>query len=76
MILETVDAIRKILASIQQTGKEGTEPFTGLKARLRDAAQTANETQAPAQEKPAEVAAKTVRRSMPTSGSGSDCSTS
>jgi two-component system chemotaxis sensor kinase CheA len=60
VILETVDAIRKILASIQQTGEEGKEPFTGLQARLRDAAQTANETQAPAQEKPAEVAAKTV----------------
>ncbi len=38
MILETVDATRTVLSSIEATGKEGTEPFLSLAERLREAA--------------------------------------
>ncbi len=40
MILETVDATRKVLASIEATGEEGPEPFDDLTERLRLAAQS------------------------------------
>ena len=39
LILETVDATRKVLASIEATGKEGTVRFDDLTERLRAAAQ-------------------------------------
>ena len=39
LILETVDATRKVLASIEGTGKEGPDEFEDLTARLRAAAQ-------------------------------------
>jgi two-component system chemotaxis sensor kinase CheA len=39
LILETVDATRKVLASIEATGKEGTVSFEDLTERLRAAAQ-------------------------------------
>src|ERR1017187_6147469 len=39
IILETVDAIRKVLASIESTGEEGLELFESLTERLRVTAQ-------------------------------------
>jgi two-component system chemotaxis sensor kinase CheA len=39
LILETVDATRKVLASIEETGKEGPEQFESLTERLRSEAQ-------------------------------------
>src|SRR6266567_392881 len=39
LILETVDATRKVLGSIEATGKEGPEQFTRLAERLRESAQ-------------------------------------
>jgi two-component system chemotaxis sensor kinase CheA len=60
LILETVDGIRKILASIQETGKEGAETFVGLKARLRGALQVADAPVVQEPEKPAEIAARIV----------------
>ena len=39
MILETVDATRKVLASIEATGKEGDLHFEDLTKRLREAAE-------------------------------------
>ena len=39
LILETVDATRKVLAVIEATGEEGTEQFEGLTARLCAAAE-------------------------------------
>ncbi len=38
LILETVDATRKVLGSIEATGKEGPEQFISLAERLRDMA--------------------------------------
>ncbi len=50
LILETVDATRKVLAAIETSGKEGSEGFEDLTERLRLAAQLtdAEETQAAA----------------------------
>jgi chemotaxis protein histidine kinase CheA len=39
LILETVDATRKVLSSIESTGKEGPEQFKSLAERLRDTAE-------------------------------------
>jgi two-component system chemotaxis sensor kinase CheA len=39
LILETVDVTRKVLSSIETTGKEGSEQFKGLAERLRDTAE-------------------------------------
>src|SRR6201992_1790204 len=39
LILDTVDATRKVLAAIETTGKEGAERFEDLTERLRIAAQ-------------------------------------
>ena len=39
LILETVDATRKVLASIEETGKEGDLTFADLTGRLRLAAE-------------------------------------
>jgi len=39
LILETVDATRKVLASIEATGNEGSLCFDGLNDRLQAAAQ-------------------------------------
>ena len=39
LILETVDATRKVLAAIETSGKEGPERFEDLTERLRVAAQ-------------------------------------
>src|ERR1700761_8402260 len=39
LILETVDATRKVLAAIESSGKEGDERFESLTERLRLAAQ-------------------------------------
>jgi two-component system chemotaxis sensor kinase CheA len=39
LVLETVDATRKVLASIEATGKEGVDGFEDLTERLRAAAQ-------------------------------------
>ncbi len=40
LILETIDATRRALASIEATGAEGTDRFEGLKERLRNAARS------------------------------------
>src|SRR5664279_5199904 len=40
LILETVDATRKVLASIEATGEEGPDRFEDLTERLRVAAQS------------------------------------
>ena len=51
LILETVDATRKVLAAIETSGKEGPERFEDLTERLRVAAQlTAGEETPPAAE--------------------------
>jgi two-component system, chemotaxis family, sensor kinase CheA len=51
LILETVDATRKVLAAIETSGKEGSEHFEDLTERLRLAAQlTTGEQIAPAAE--------------------------
>ena len=51
LILETVDATRKVLAAIETSGKEGSEHFEDLTERLRLAAQsTTGEETAPAAE--------------------------
>src|SRR5579859_1185813 len=51
LILETVDATRKVLAAIEASGKEGSEGFEDLTERLRLAAQLtdAEETGTPIQ---------------------------
>ena len=41
LVLETVDATRKVLASIEVSGEEGPDRFEGLTERLRAAAQLA-----------------------------------
>lgn len=43
LILETVDATRKVLASIEASGEEGPDSFEDLTGRLRAAAQSAAE---------------------------------
>jgi two-component system chemotaxis sensor kinase CheA len=43
LILETVDATRKVLASIEASGEEGPDSFEDLTERLRAAAQSAAE---------------------------------
>jgi two-component system chemotaxis sensor kinase CheA len=51
LILETVDATRRVLAAIETSGKEGSERFEDLTERLRLAAQlTAGEETPPAPE--------------------------
>lgn len=52
LILETVDATRRILASIERTGEEGPERFEALIEQLGRAASSAQETPAAAPEKP------------------------
>jgi two-component system chemotaxis sensor kinase CheA len=59
LILETVDATRKVLASIEATGKEGSVSFEGLTERLRAAAQlpvAAQKLPAPVQAAPIQPA--------------------
>ena len=52
LILETVDATRKVLASIEATGKEGPDQFEDLTVRLRAAAQgTAGSESQPTRDK-------------------------
>ena len=46
LILQTVDATRQVLASIEATGNEGTEGFAELTERLRVAAQMESEPEA------------------------------
>jgi two-component system chemotaxis sensor kinase CheA len=58
LMLETVDAIGKILTAIENTGQEGEDSFTRLKACLRNAAPALSETEAAAAEKPMEQTAK------------------
>jgi two-component system chemotaxis sensor kinase CheA len=45
LILETVDATRKVLASIEESGKEGSLHFEDLVERLRAAAQNSTEVE-------------------------------
>jgi two-component system, chemotaxis family, sensor kinase CheA len=47
LILETVDATRKVLAAIETSGKEGSEQFEDLTERLRLAAQLTAGEQTP-----------------------------
>jgi two-component system chemotaxis sensor kinase CheA len=55
LILETVDATRKVLASIEESGKEGPLRFEALVERLRFAAQNPNEVEQPSALVPAVV---------------------
>jgi two-component system, chemotaxis family, sensor kinase CheA len=48
LILETVDATRKVLAAIETTGKEGAESFADLTERLRITAQLGGGGERPA----------------------------
>jgi two-component system chemotaxis sensor kinase CheA len=45
LVLETVDATRKVLASIEESGKEGPLRFEALVERLRSFAQNLNEVE-------------------------------
>ena len=47
LILETVDATRKVLASIEATGEEGPDQFEEIAERLRLAAQSPSEGEDP-----------------------------
>jgi len=47
VILETVDAIKKVLLSIEKTGTEGPEAHTGLRDRLEAARQRPPKSEAP-----------------------------
>jgi len=51
LILETVDAIKKILTSIEQSGEEGPDTFAGVKGRLWNAAQAEPDPEAPVADK-------------------------
>jgi len=68
LILETVDAIRKVLAAVESHGAEGDERFDDLTVRLREAAQSkatpdvppeSHAPALPADVRPEEDAAKT-----------------
>jgi two-component system chemotaxis sensor kinase CheA len=58
LILETVDGVKKILASIQETGNEGPDHYAGLKASLLSAAQGKVEGDGPPPESRPEESAK------------------
>jgi two-component system chemotaxis sensor kinase CheA len=62
LILETVDATRKVLAAIEATGKEGSESFAELTERLRIAAQLRGEGEQPAETSAAPAAEPVVER--------------
>ena len=47
LILETVDAVKRILASIHESGKEGPDHFAALKERLLSAAQNSAQDSCP-----------------------------
>jgi two-component system, chemotaxis family, sensor kinase CheA len=58
LILETVDSTRKVLASIEATGKEGEERFEDLTERLKSAAELSDASEpdsAPAPEAPVPI---------------------
>jgi two-component system, chemotaxis family, sensor kinase CheA len=58
LILETVDATRKVLAAIETSGKEGSEQFGDLTERLRVASELSDASESdsvPASEVPAQV---------------------
>jgi two-component system, chemotaxis family, sensor kinase CheA len=65
LILETVDATRKVLASIEATGKEGEERFEDLTARLRSAAELTETGSEPTPETPAPAAPAPVAVAEP-----------
>jgi two-component system, chemotaxis family, sensor kinase CheA len=52
LILETVDATRKVLAAIESSGKEGSEGFEDLTERLRLAARLAGGEETPSVSEP------------------------
>jgi two-component system, chemotaxis family, sensor kinase CheA len=52
LILETVDATRKVLAAIETSGKEGSERFEDLTERLRLAAQLTGGEETPSASEP------------------------
>ena len=58
LILETVDATRKVLASIEASGEEGPDRFEGLVERLRAAGQSAPGAELPESSQHEEDAAK------------------
>jgi two-component system chemotaxis sensor kinase CheA len=65
LILETVDATRKVLASIEATGKEGTLRFEDLTERLRAAAQLDVVREKQVLPKPADLAAPPTPKAEP-----------
>ena len=60
LILETVDATRKVLAAIETSGKEGSEHFEDLTERLRLAAQLTAAEPTPSVMEPKGVSAPPV----------------
>ncbi len=58
LILETVDATRKVLASIERSGEEGTEQFEELAARLGAASQMTPEAAETGLEAPPTITAE------------------
>jgi two-component system chemotaxis sensor kinase CheA len=59
LILETVDATRKVLASIEASGNEGADLYEDLTERLRSAAQSTGEIESsPCPERPPVAAAE------------------
>ncbi len=60
LILETVDATRKVLAAIETSGKEGSEHFEDLTERLRLAAQLTTAEPPPSVVEPKGVSAPPV----------------
>jgi two-component system chemotaxis sensor kinase CheA len=71
LILETVDATRKVLAAIETSGKEGTERFEELTERLRVAAQLTTGREVPAASNPSSAAAPPALVAQPADGKSS-----
>ncbi len=67
LVLETVDATRKVLAAIEEIGEEGPDQFDDLTARLRAAAQSTGEAKLVAA--PPAVAAAEAAKPTPSGNS-------
>jgi two-component system, chemotaxis family, sensor kinase CheA len=66
LILETVDATRKVLAAIETSGKEGSERFEDLTERLRLAAQLTAGEQTPSASEPQGAGTPPIPVAQPT----------
>lgn len=70
LILETVDATRKVLASIEASGEEGADHFEDLIQRLRAAAQSTASVESPASPGPTAVNPQASPTAPPSNGIG------